>query len=92
MMSASVVRTYGNRHEAPGKRVFRIRDGNGDELKCYGCGWRVTNLYVLATSKSEARRLYMSKDAGLCGDCFSEMLMELPNPETIMGQGETIEV
>jgi hypothetical protein len=92
MMSATVVRTYGNRHETSGKRVFRIRDGNGDELKCYGCGWRVTNLYVLATSKSEAISLYLSEDAGLCGDCFSEMLMELSSPETIVGQGETIKV
>ena len=82
-----------NTHDkAPEKRVFRIRDGNGDDLKCYGCGWRVTNLYVLAASKSEAISLYMSEDAGLCGDCFSEMLMELASPETIIGQGETIKV
>jgi hypothetical protein len=88
-MSASVVE--GNQR-FEGKRVFRLRDGNGDDLKCYGCGWRVTNLYVLAASKSEAISLYMSADAGLCGDCFSEMLMELSRPETIIGQGETIKV
>jgi hypothetical protein len=87
-MVSAMVETYRNTH----KRVFRIRDGNGDNLKCYGCGWRVTNLYVLAASKSEAISLYMSKDAGLCGDCFSEMLMELSSPETIIGQGETIKV
>jgi hypothetical protein len=47
-----MVETHINTHDkAPEKRVFRIRGGNGDELKCYGCGWRVTNLYVLATSK-----------------------------------------
>jgi len=89
MMSASVVE---RNQRFEGKRVFRLRDSGGDDLKCYGCGWRVTNLYVLATSKSEAISLYMSADAGLCGDCFSEMLMELSSPETIIGQGETIKV
>jgi hypothetical protein len=88
-MSASVVE---RNQRFEGKRVFRLRDAGGEELKCYGCGWRVTNLYVLATSKSEAMSLYMSKDAGLCGDCFSEMLMELSGPETIIGQGETLKV
>jgi hypothetical protein len=92
-MVSAMVETHINTHDkAPEKRVFRIRGGNGDELKCYGCGWRVTNLYVLATSKSEAKKLFMSEDAGLCGDCLSGMLMELPSPETIIGQGETIEV
>jgi hypothetical protein len=89
MILASVVE---RNQRFEGKRVFRLRDARGEELKCYGCGWRVTNLYVLATSKSEAMSLYMSADAGLCGDCFSEMLMELSSPETIIGQGETIKV
>jgi hypothetical protein len=88
-MSASVVE---RNQRFEGKRVFRLRDAGGEELKCYGCGWRVTNLYVLATSRSEAMSLYMSADAGPCGDCFSEMLMELSGPETIVGQGETLKV
>jgi hypothetical protein len=35
MMLASVVE---RNQRFEGKRVFRLRDCNGDDLKCYGCG------------------------------------------------------
>jgi hypothetical protein len=48
----------------------------GDWIKCGGCGWRVSRLYVLANSKEEAVKLVKSGDAGLCGDCVCDMLAE----------------
>jgi hypothetical protein len=48
----------------------------GDTVKCGGCNWAVSRLYVLATSKKEAVRLFKRGEAGLCGDCFCDMLAE----------------
>lgn len=47
---------------------------NEDEVKCSHCLWKVTRLFVLANSKEEAVMLVKRGDAGLCGECFSEML------------------
>jgi len=60
-------------------RVYAVRHEGGEELKCGGCNWRVSNLYVLARDVEEARQLLKRGEAGLCGDCFSEMLSELTN-------------
>ena len=50
--------------------------GADDREKCGGCNWEVTNLYVLASSQEEADELYVSGEAGLCGDCMGELLVE----------------
>jgi hypothetical protein len=47
-----------------------------DDEKCGGCNWRVTKLYALATSQKEAYKLKKKGEAGLCGDCMSQMLVE----------------
>lgn len=55
-------------------RVFRFR--YDDWVKCNGCRWHVENLYVIASNEDEAKRLLERGDAGLCGDCFSQMLSD----------------
>jgi hypothetical protein len=47
-----------------------------DRVKCGGCLWDVSRLYVLANSKQEAIRLVKKGEAGLCGECFMEMVVE----------------
>jgi hypothetical protein len=49
-----------------------------DEVKCNGCNWEVTRLYVRAESREEAVRLLISSDesAGLCGECYAQMMAE----------------
>jgi hypothetical protein len=47
-----------------------------DEVKFCGCNWEVTQLFVLADSKREARKLLRSGDAGLCGSCMCELLVD----------------
>ena len=49
---------------------------NEFEVKCGGCNWKVSRLYVLARSKEEAVKLVKSGDAGLCGDCVCDMFAE----------------
>ena len=56
-----------------------------EEVKCGHCNWRVTRLFVIAESKREAIKLVEEGQAGLCGECFAEMLAnkgyELKIPE-----------
>ena len=47
-----------------------------DDEKCGGCNWRVAKLYALATSQKDAEKLKKKGEAGLCGDCMSQMLVE----------------
>ncbi len=44
------------------------------EAECGGCNWRVSNLYVLARDKKEARNLIKKEHLGLCGECICDML------------------
>ncbi len=46
------------------------------EPKCGECNWEQSRLFVLACSQKEADALYLSGDAGLCGECFAEFLQE----------------
>ena len=57
-------------------RVFRFED---DEWgwKCGYCNWNVRNPYVLAESREEALSLLERGEAGLCGDCFCDLLIEM---------------
>jgi hypothetical protein len=56
-----------------------------EEVKCSHCNWRVTKLFVIAENKKEAIKLVKEGQAGLCGECFAEMLAnegyELKIPE-----------
>ena len=56
-----------------------------EEVKCGGCNWTVTKLYAIAGSRREAVRLAREGHAGLCGECFAEMMAsegwELKLPE-----------
>jgi hypothetical protein len=47
-----------------------------EEVKCGGCNWAVTKLYVLAESRSEAVKLVKEGLAGLCSECFMEMIVQ----------------
>jgi hypothetical protein len=46
------------------------------DAKCYGCNWRVSRLYALASSQEGAARLYKEDAAGLCGECIADLLVE----------------
>jgi hypothetical protein len=56
-------------------KLFEV-DQDNDDKKCGGCNWKVSNLYVLATSQEEAEQIYKKGDGGLCGDCMCELLAE----------------
>jgi hypothetical protein len=47
-----------------------------EEPKCGGCNWRVGRLYALAETQEEAQELYGNGDAGLCGDCMCDLIVE----------------
>lgn len=64
--------------------TYQIRSQTGEELKCRGCNWRVTNLYILAETPEQALRLYRKGEAGLCGDCYGEMLREMTKGKVIL--------
>jgi len=46
------------------------------EVKCGGCNWRVSRLFVLADNRDEALQMIKNGEAGLCGECMAEMLAE----------------
>ncbi len=48
------------------------------EFKCGGCNWTTSRLYVRARSREKALELVESGDAGMCSDCYSDMLAEEP--------------
>lgn len=48
-----------------------------EEIKCGCCNWRVSHLYVLADSREEALQMIKDGVAGLCGDCMSELIVEM---------------
>lgn len=43
---------------------------------CGGCNWESSHQYVLAKTEEEARQLYEDGEAGLCGDCMCDMIVE----------------
>lgn len=58
------------------KQSVQMVDG-GATPKCGGCNWEVSYVFVAADSQEEAEEMYRTGHAGLCGDCFSEMLEEI---------------
>ncbi len=55
-------------------RLFRFHFEN--EVKCGGCNWRTSNLYVLADTREEASNLLRKGEAGMCAECICELLNE----------------
>jgi len=53
-------------------KLFRFCD---EDLKCGGCNWRVSCLYVLADNEEEAKKLFEEGEA-LCASCMCDMLVE----------------
>jgi len=47
-----------------------------EDAKCGGCNWPASHQYVLATTEKEAKALYRRGEAGLCGDCMCDLLVE----------------
>ncbi len=45
-----------------------------EHVHCCECNWEVTKLFVLADTREKAVQLLLSGDAGLCGECYAEML------------------
>lgn len=45
-----------------------------DEIRCSGCNWNAAAIYVLASSRTEAEQLLAEGRAGLCAQCYAEML------------------
>jgi len=44
--------------------------------KCGECNCYSDNLYLMAQSEEEAKKLYKAYGHGLCGFCFTQMLFE----------------
>ncbi len=56
-------------------KLFTVnKEENG--ARCNGCNWKVSRLYALASSQKEADELYKNGEAGLCGDCIADLLVE----------------
>ncbi len=47
----------------------------GDGIKCYGCGWETSKVFVLADSPEEAEELFEDEEY-LCGECLADLLSE----------------
>ena len=54
-------------------RIFEVEPTD----KCGGCNWPAYKLFVLAETQEVADELYRQGDAGLCGECFGELLVEV---------------
>ena len=54
---------------------MKIYKFEGD-FKCYGCGWHVEKLYVLADSYEEAKYLFEKESISLCAYCLVDLLIE----------------
>ena len=70
-------------------KLFTVNKEENEARKCNGCNWKVSRLYGLASSQKEADKLYKNDEAGLCGECIADLLVEgeydiypKPSPET----------
>ena len=65
---------------AGGYDTFRFRtedlitEGIIESDKCGCCNWNVVFWYVLAKTVRSAKSLIRRGEAGLCGNCYSDML------------------
>ena len=56
--------------------VVHSESKTGQTEKCGGCNWAVSRLYAYAETQEGANKLYESGEAGLCGDCMADLLVE----------------
>ena len=54
-------------------KMFKVEVPNG---KCGSCNWEKEIQYVIADTQENAENLVETGNAGLCGDCMCDMLME----------------
>lgn len=47
-----------------------------DGFKCGGCNWECSSLYAQADTREEAKAQIEAGEIGMCGECFSEYLVE----------------
>jgi len=68
-------------------KLFVYQNEELEEIKCYGCGWRVSKVFFLAENDEEAAKITEKLNAqylkgeesfasALCGECMSELLAE----------------
>jgi len=51
-------------------KVFRLRDRDGLELKCYGCDEWFSEIFIIANTPQDAIKEY-EDNGGLCEECFT---------------------
>ncbi len=56
-----------------GVKLFQMPPLEG---KCSGCNWEASFVYVLAQNESQAHELLKREEAGLCGECMCEMVVQ----------------
>jgi hypothetical protein len=56
-------------------KVFKLRDRDGLELKCYGCDGWVSEVYVIANTPQEAIGEY--RENAMWGMLYRDIRMEL---------------
>jgi hypothetical protein len=54
-------------------KMFKV----SEDEKCGGCNWKVANLYMMADNQESANKIYKENERGLCGDCITQLLMEI---------------
>ncbi len=52
---------------------YPIHEG---KRKCGGCNWQVEEVFVIATSQSEADKLYYEEGYGVCSECITDLIIE----------------
>ena len=58
-------------------KLFLLKNTRKDlEGKCGCCNYEASIVYVLARSKTEAKKLYKDGAAGICGICMSDFITE----------------
>lgn len=55
-------------------KLFKIPMEEG--WKCNYCRWPASHACVIADTEEEARRLIQDGEAGLCGECMTDLLSE----------------
>lgn len=58
-------------------KVYLVRrDIHAEIKKCGSCNFPTCDFYVLADSQEEAEELFKDGDAGMCGACFTNWIMQ----------------
>jgi len=57
-------------------RLYLVERDDDGNARCNGCGWRVSNIYLMADSREQAEKLHKELEGGLCSNCICELLMQ----------------